>query len=166
MDKIGRELAQALAKPGEADWAAALQALTAELVADAPYLTADTLHDFRGRAKAARYLAELSARRDARTARQAAECKAIQTVAGAWHDWHVLATEAAGNALGDTSGSLCRLLAAIAERSLTLALDECRCIAAQWRKESARSDIAHIEQVKRTVRRAEPPTAIGEKHRA
>ncbi|MDR3451953.1 MAG: CHAD domain-containing protein [Rhodoferax sp.] len=126
MERAGRELAQALAEPetvAAPDWAAALRTLTEELAAKAPHLTVATLHDFRKQAKAGRYLAEIAAPRDPLAKRQAEECKDIQTVAGAWHDWQALAEEAARSGVPD---ALVGLLVSMAERSLAETFVVCR----------------------------------------
>lgn len=139
LDRAGKELAQALTEPraiAAPDWAAALRSLLPALAAEAPNLSAATLHDFRKRAKSARYLAELVALHDPHALRQAAQCKAIQQSAGAWHDWQAMADEAERSG---APNALQGLLTSVAERSLAEALAECQRIAAQWSQNGLKS---------------------------
>jgi len=156
LDRAGRELAQALAGPGATavpDWAAALRSLLAALAAEAPNLSADSLHEFRKRAKSARYLAELVAPHNPVAVRQTAQCKAIQQSAGAWHDWQAMADEAEHSG---APNALKGLLASVAERSLAEALTECQRIAVQLMPLRAQAETPRSAPTRRPVRRVEP----------
>lgn len=151
----GRALEQALGEPGVCstiDCEPALRTLATELDRDAACLSADVLHDFRKRAKAGRYLAELVAVYDPRAQRQVVRFKAIQAAAGQWHDWLTLADEAARMARGGAAESLARLLAGLAERSLAEALAVCRREAAGLHREGLAAD-----PPRRPVASAVPP---------
>ena len=105
--------------------AGAIKALLDELSWDAPTLTAATLHDFRKKAKTARYLAEIS-HRGAALRNLALVLKRMQAAAGVWHDWQALC-EKANTKLGSSApDGLARWLETKAEHALAAALGECR----------------------------------------
>jgi CHAD domain len=132
---LSRELETALgqgmarcARPSAAE----VRALVAQIAAEHPVLCAENLHEFRKRMKAARYLADLGAATDAAMQKQVAQLGEVQTAAGAWHDWEMLA-QIAVRALRnkDREGALSLLMETKVETSLRKALSDCRRIAAE-----------------------------------
>jgi CHAD domain-containing protein len=79
------------------------------LCEDMPQLNAGNLHDFRKKAKKARYLTE-SAQQSAKAKQVGAWIKEIQDVIGDWHDWLALSEEAKV-ALKDQDADLVKHLA-------------------------------------------------------
>ncbi|HTB96455.1 MAG TPA: CHAD domain-containing protein [Terracidiphilus sp.] len=113
------------------DTTAAILGIMGGLELEASMLTAETLHEFRKRAKTARYLAEISQSSDAMAKAQAALLKKIQNKVGIWHDWLTLA-EIAESELGAGGGDgLVPLLRSLEERSLEKALGESRRLAGE-----------------------------------
>jgi CHAD domain-containing protein len=64
-----------------------------ELAGQLPHLDVANLHEYRKRLKEALYLAESSAPVDPTAKRLAVAFRKIHSSAGAWHDWHSLATQ-------------------------------------------------------------------------
>jgi CHAD domain-containing protein len=149
------------------DRARMIRGLIAGLAAEIPALNAETLHDFRKRAKTARYLSEIPAKKNLQAARQTALLKKMQNAVGKWHDWQTLAAHAQ-HALGTAEGDgLVRLLEERAEESLQSALDQCRQMTAQLLDQSVRTGTSvEIRAPKKPVRRAEVPTEARAKHYA
>jgi CHAD domain-containing protein len=83
-------------KPRSRKSAAAMAALDsfARLALEMQHLHAGNLHDFRKRAKKARYIAEVAAEGDRKAQQVARALKELQDDIGEWHDWLVLADEA------------------------------------------------------------------------
>lgn len=139
-DEAGEALQQAFGDSNVRtviDVAAALRGMSAEMAAEAAFLTAETLHDFRKRAKTARYVAEVAQKGDETAKAQAALFKRIQSAVGEWHDWLTLA-ESAELVLGAGRGDgLVPLLKSLAERSLDKALSESRRLTGELVKLSA-----------------------------
>lgn len=126
-DAAGESLRKALdeAPLGKAiDASAALREAITGLVQDAPNLGAETLHDFRKRAKTARYLAEIVEAYDPAARRATTLLKKIQTTAGEWHDFDTLAARADRVLKPGKKDELVPLLKSLAERSLACALKE------------------------------------------
>ncbi len=110
----------------EGDRSRLIRGIVAGLASEVAGLGGETLHAFRKQAKTARYLADVSARRDARIARQAALLKRMQNAAGKWHDLQTLA-ERAEEALGNgAQGELLDVLRTMADESFEGALEICR----------------------------------------
>ena len=114
--------------------------LIAGLANALPALNADNLHEFRKRAKTARYLADVSAKSDPYAARQAALLKEMQNAAGQWHDQQTLASKAL-DALG-TGNALVKMLEQQAEKSLQNTLKMCPRVMAQLLDQSARNGVS------------------------
>jgi CHAD domain-containing protein len=129
LKQAGIEMEERFADPAiwlGLDSAAAVREIVEQLASEAPIVNATTLHEFRKRAKNARYLAELTAERDPIAAQQADLLKQIQGTAGEWHDWQTL-FEKAQDVIGGTQESqLTHMLETLADRSLQKALLECR----------------------------------------
>jgi CHAD domain-containing protein len=146
LTNLSRELETALG-PGMArgsrPTAAEVRALVAEIAGEHPVLSAENLHEFRKRMKAARYLADLGAATDAAMRRQVAWLGELHSAAGAWHDWEMLA-QIAARALRnrDREGGLSELLEWKVETSLTKALSDCRRIAAELRESAGEESVA------------------------
>lgn len=104
----------------------ALREAITDLVQDAPTLGAETLHDFRKKAKTARYLAEIVERYDPAARRSVALLKRIQAAAGEWHDWEMLAERAEEILKPGKKDELVPLLSVLAARSLESAVQETR----------------------------------------
>ena len=159
LNDAGRQLQEGLASPtvwAGIDCAAAVREIVRGLAVDAPGLTAETLHEFRKRAKTARYLAEIVAGQDGLAKKQAALLKKMQGIAGSWHDWQMLA-EKTESELGAREGAvLVHLLNSMAERTLERALGECRRITVQLVVLGRESDAASkTVPRKKLVRRVE-----------
>lgn len=143
-----------------------IRELIAGLATEVPSLNADNLHEFRKRAKTARYLSEVAAKKDPHAARLAVLLKKMQNAAGTWHDSQTLASHAQ-RILGREGDGVVRLLEKIAAESLQSALDECREITAQLLDLSARNGISgEALPPKKPVRRAEIGTGISRKRYA
>lgn len=93
----------------------------AKLCGEMPLLNAANLHEFRKRAKKARYLTE-SPRQSARDKKVGARIKEIQDAIGDWHDWLALSEEAK-IALKDQSADLVKRLEEHVASSYQEALD-------------------------------------------
>ena len=128
----GNSLREAVVDPGigkAIDASAALRMTMTGLVQDAPGLVPETLHDFRKRAKMARYLAEIVEQYEP-TAKQAVILlKKIQSTVGQWHDWETLAETAERLLKPGKKSELVPLLRALAERSIQSALRETQGVA-------------------------------------
>lgn len=132
LDAAGQSLREVFedSKTGKAiDASAALREAITGLVLDAPNLRAETLHDFRKRAKTARYLAEIVESYDPAGKRLVVMLKRIQTFAGDWHDMDTLAERAGQVLKPGIGGALLPLLRMLADRSLESALRETQAIA-------------------------------------
>jgi len=115
-----------VSEPPSIHIAEGVEAIVAELAAAAPALSAETLHEFRKRAKAARYLAEIDAPRVGLARRQVALFKKIQVDVGRWHDWQALADEAKGVLSVRGEEGLQSTLESMAERALQEAVRTCQ----------------------------------------
>lgn len=115
----------------------AIYDLFASLAAEFPTLDEHNLHAFRKRTKQLRYLAEVSALADPKAKQQAAALTKMQTAAGEWRDWQVLAKEAQRVLHGHGKAKdLHPLLETQANKSLSQALALCRRSTAQLLKSS------------------------------
>lgn len=127
--RLSRDLEAALEAPGLRDarhGAVALKDMISRLRVEFPELNGETLHAFRKRVKAARYLAEVTAETDPVAQRQAATLSRMQAAAGEWHDWDVLAQKAARTRRKrESKGGAAELLETLATKSLKRALNEC-----------------------------------------
>ena len=168
LERLSQDMETALAAqmvPAVNTATEAASALIAGLAAELPALSADNLHAFRKRVKQARYLAELSAPGDPMAARQAAALGRMQTAAGEWHDWKVLAQKAR-RALRDRSkrSGLIELLETLAGESLQKALVLCRRLTVRLLRHG---EVHETSQgpvpLKLPVRRAEPVTVMGKR---
>lgn len=92
---IDREFGGSGDATGAAERVAAAALELAEDLARWPMLTPETLHDFRKKVKALRYVLELVEERDAKLVKELGE---VKDRIGEWHDWLVL-TEIAGEVL-------------------------------------------------------------------
>ncbi len=110
--------------PAAVETTSAIRRSLNELSWDAPMLNAATLHDFRKKAKTARYLAEIS--QDAASKNQVRLLKRMQAAAGAWHDWQTLCGRAKAKLGEKDPDGLTRWLETKAEYMLAAALGECR----------------------------------------
>lgn len=135
------------------DASGALREEIAGLAQDAPALDAETLHDFRKRAKTARYLAEIAELYDPAAKRMAALLKKIQTFAGEWHDLHTLAERAEQVLKPGKNRELVPMLQSLAERSLESALVHTRRVTSELA--ALASGTASAAPAKFAVRRAE-----------
>lgn len=145
-----------------------IRTMLVELAAEFPELNEDNLHEYRKRIKGVRYLADLCAAGDARTARQAAAMGRMQVAAGEWHDLKMLARKAA-HELGsrNAKGGLVELLEELSAESLQKALVLCRRTTAQLLKPEARKEGRTRPAVlKFPPRRIEPEAAPAKKIRA
>ena len=170
LDRSSRRLQEDLGKRTEwtgNDRVRVVRGLIAGLATDIPGLSAENMHEFRKRAKMARYLSEVAAKQDAHAARQAALLKKMQNAAGKWHDWQTLAFKAE-HILGTGEGDgLVKLLNTLAEDSLKNALELCRRVTAQLLNLSARRGVSAEElPPKKPVRRAEIEAIKGDKRYA
>lgn len=122
------DLERTLAAPATKrfDRRAALLAVAEELAASVPGLAPATLHSFRKRAKAGRYLAERAPLHDACAQQIGQHCRSIQTAIGQWRDWRALA-ENAERLLPHREGhDLVRMLTGIAACLRDEALRKCQ----------------------------------------
>lgn len=127
--RASRKLEEDLAKQtawAESDRALLIRGIVAGLATEVTNLSATTLHEFRKRAKTARYLADVSAKRDSRVARQATLLKSMQNAAGKWHDLQTLADRADEAVSGGGEKELISLLRTLADQALQGALEVCR----------------------------------------
>ena len=170
LESAGRQLQENFAdsnQPGGIDTATAIGELIGGLTVDAPNLNGDTLHEFRGRAKSARYLAELSATQDPAAKRQAGLLKRMQNAAGTWHDWEMLTVKAEYHLGSRKKNGLVQLLGTLAERSLAQALGECLHVTAQLNDHGVSKDGSRQVPTKKLPVRSVPSEfAKGEIHYA
>lgn len=128
LESTSKKLQKDLAKQtawAESDRSLLIRGIVAALAPEVSVLSGDTLHEFRKQAKTARYLADISAKRDPRAARQAALLKKMQNAAGQWHDIQTLAVRAE-EILGKGSNEVVPMLKTLAQSALDGALDVCR----------------------------------------
>ena len=111
------------------DASAALRETLKGLVQDAPGLGPETLHDFRKRAKMARYLAEIVERHEPIAKRAAVLLKKIQSTVGEWHDWDTLADTAERLLKPGKKSELFSVIRTLSERSFENALRETQDVA-------------------------------------
>lgn len=120
-----------VSEPPSIDIGKGIREIVGALAAEAPSLSAETLHEFRKRAKAARYLAEIRARSDRLAGRQVVLLKKIQEAVGRWHDWMSLAERAHRILDGRGEESVTLTLESMAERAFLEAVRSCRSVTAQ-----------------------------------
>jgi CHAD domain-containing protein len=129
LDRASTKLEDTFANHSEwtdGDRSRLIRGIVAGLAAEVAGLSGETLHAFRKQAKTARYLADVSAKRDTRITRQAALLKSMQNAVGKWHDLQTLA-ERAEEILGKGEKSeLLDVLKTLAEQSFEGAIEVCR----------------------------------------
>jgi CHAD domain-containing protein len=127
LKRLGKKIAAAtgplLAKRAGETGEAALQIFRG-LAQEHSGLDGANMHEYRKRTKRALYLAEISS--DSKTRKLTAALKKIHEAAGEWHDWQMLAMEAA-KVLGRRKhkDGLVPVLEAMAEKALKNAIELC-----------------------------------------
>ena len=139
-----------------------IRGMIAGLASELKTLNASTMHEFRKRAKTARYLADVSARTDPYAKRQALLLKQMLTSVGGWHDLQTLRAEAQ-EALGTTDG-LAKVLEELERESFQNALESSRRITPQLLYQGSRNGVSkETTPPKKPVRRAEITALKGDR---
>lgn len=135
LKRLGKKLEAAMkpmapVRAEEAGEAAAK--IFAGLAGEHANLNSSNMHDYRKGLKRALYLAEISSPADTGTGKLTAALKKIHEAAGEWHDWQMLALEAA-KVLGKSKhkDGLVPVLEAMAEKALKNAIELCMSTAAE-----------------------------------